>query len=90
MGTKKYPKENYYDEFISKHGGYDNASTGDDYTEYHFDIQNEAFAGILDIWSQFFKSPLLKEGSLAREMNAVNNEYKKEISTEEWSTMQIE
>ena len=44
MGTEKYPKENDYNEFINKHGGHDNASTGEDYTEYHFNIQNEAFA----------------------------------------------
>ena len=86
MGTQKYPKENYYNVFINEHGGYDNASTGEDYTEYHFNIQNEAFAGALDIWSQFFKEPLLKEEGLEREMNAVNNEYKKNISSESRAT----
>ena len=27
MGSKKYPGENTFDAFVSKHGGFDNAST---------------------------------------------------------------
>ena len=27
MGSKKYPDENKYDDFLSKHGGYSNAFT---------------------------------------------------------------
>lgn len=33
-GTKKYPIENEYSEYISKHGGYENAWTSDQDTNY--------------------------------------------------------
>jgi len=58
LGTEKYPKENYYSQFISSGGGVKNAATSEDYTNYYFDIKNEAFEEALDIFSQFFKCPL--------------------------------
>ena len=35
MGSEKYPDENAFDNFVSKYGGYSNASTHDDFTRYH-------------------------------------------------------
>lgn len=51
LGTEKYPRENYYNEFISTHGGRKNAATSEDYTYYYFDIANDAFEEALDIFS---------------------------------------
>jgi insulysin len=48
MGSKKYPDQNDYAEFIKSHGGASNAYTGMTYTNYHFDVSNEAFEGALD------------------------------------------
>ena len=41
LGTKKYPEENHYSQFISQHGGTKNAATAEDYTYYYFDINND-------------------------------------------------
>ena len=38
MGTKKYPKENYYQDFLNKNGGSYNAYTSEEFTNYFFDI----------------------------------------------------
>ena len=35
MGTGEYPEENTFDNFVSKFGGYSNASTHDGFTRYH-------------------------------------------------------
>ncbi len=40
MGTKKYPSENDFSEFISNHAGNDNAFTSEKDTNYTFEIQN--------------------------------------------------
>lgn len=48
MGSKKYPKEDEYSTYISKNGGYDNAYTGLDNTNYHFECANKALEGALD------------------------------------------
>ena len=44
LGTKKYPNENHYNDFIRNNGGRKNAGTGEDYTYYYFDINNEKFS----------------------------------------------
>ena len=43
LGTKKYPSENQYSQFIQSNGGSKNAATSENYTYYYFDIKNEAF-----------------------------------------------
>ena len=57
LGTEKYPNENHFEKFLSKHGGSHNAATGEDFTYYFFDVKNEKFNETLDIVSQFFKKP---------------------------------
>lgn len=66
MGSEKYPAENEYSEFISKHGGSDNAFTDFEMTVYFFDVSQPAFAKALDIFANSFVKPLLREDSLER------------------------
>ncbi len=75
MGTEKYPSENEYSEYITNVGGMNNAYTSMTDTNYMFDSSNEGFEGALDRFAQFFISPLLKEDSTEREMEAVDSEY---------------
>ena len=90
LGTQKFPEENHYSKFIKTHGGSKNAATGEDYTYYHFDVQNEKFGEALDIFSQFFKQPLFTESATEREMNAVDSEFKRNLSNEMRRRIQIE
>lgn len=80
LGTAKYPEENSYNNFITTHGGTKNASTGEDNTNYYFNIQNEFFDEALDMFARFFREPLFVQSATDREMNAVDNEYKKNLS----------
>lgn len=75
MGSKKYPKENYFSDFISKNNGHSNAFTSNEHTTYFFSIDSSVFEEAMDILSQFFKEPLISENSLEREINAVNSEH---------------
>ena len=75
MASKKYPKENGYDEFLSKNGGDSNASTTDDRTIYYFTVDNEKLEEALDMFAQIFIEPLFNEGSIEREIQAVDNEF---------------
>eukprot|EP00934_Nitzschia_sp_Nitz4_P008589 Nitzschia sp. Nitz4//scaffold226_size53432//33390//40437//NITZ4_006704-RA/size53432-augustus-gene-0.57-mRNA-1//1//CDS//3329542760//8579//frame0 len=75
MGSTKYPEENAYDAFMAKHGGCDNAYTELEYTVYHFEIAQEFLAKALDMFAQFFISPLMLEGSVERELNAIESEF---------------
>lgn len=58
MGSEKYPKENEFDQFVSSHGGFDNAYTECEHTLFHFDIIEDFLDGALDRFSQLFVSPI--------------------------------
>jgi nardilysin len=75
MGSKKYPEENAYDSFMSKHGGSDNAFTELEHTVYHFEIPQEHLPSALDMFAQFFTHPLLLENSVERELKSIESEF---------------
>ena len=60
---------------MSKFGGYDNAYTEYEHTVYHFEIPQEHLNDALDIFAQFFVSPLMKESSVERELRAIESEF---------------
>ncbi|CAG2165740.1 unnamed protein product, partial [Oppiella nova] len=90
MGTKKYPKENNYQKYISSNGGDSNAYTAETNTNYHFDISPDFLTGALDRFAQFFIEPLFTESATEREMNAVHSEYEGNIPTDCWKCSQTE
>jgi insulysin len=45
LGTEKYPDVADYGNFIKANGGYNNAYTTSDHTNYQFEVRHEALAG---------------------------------------------
>ncbi|KAI8982604.1 Metalloenzyme, LuxS/M16 peptidase-like protein [Pilobolus umbonatus] len=90
MGTEKYPKENDYNQYLSEHSGYSNASTGVENTNYYFEIGKDYLEGALDRFAQFFISPLFSEGCTERELKAVDSEHKKNRQQDSWRMFQLE
>jgi insulysin len=82
LGTEKYPGVNDYGNYLSSNGGYNNAYTADDHTNYLFQIRHEAFEGALDRFAQFFIAPLFTPEFTEREMNAVNSENQKNLEND--------
>lgn len=76
MGSRKYPKENGYDNYITSHGGACNAMTEGEFTTYLFDIDAEFFPKALDMFAHCFASPLLHEAASDREINAIESEFR--------------
>ena len=89
LGTEKYPDEAEYSKFLTGNGGYSNAYTQQDHTNYHFEIRHEAFEGALDRFSQFFIAPLFDPRFTEREMNAVNSEFQKNSENDAWRLNQL-
>ncbi|XP_039761918.1 insulin-degrading enzyme [Pararge aegeria] len=89
MGTEKYPEENEYNKFLSEHGGSSNASTSSDHTTYYFDVLPQHLGKALDIFAQFFVSPLFTESATGRELSAVNSEHEKNASSDMWRLDQL-
>lgn len=84
LGNKKYPDGDYFKQFLSQHGGSTNAYTALDETVYFFNVLNDSLADALDIFAQFFISPLFNEDMLSREKHAVDAEYRMHLKNDAW------
>jgi insulysin len=103
MGTKKYPVENDYNQYLSAHSGSSNAYTASTSTNYHFEVSAKPsndeepsatnpspLYGALDRFAQFFVEPLFLENTLDRELRAVDSENKKNLQSDQWRLHQLE
>lgn len=90
MGNKKYPDENEYASFLSKHGGSSNAYTGSQNTNYYFHLNHEHLYPALDRFSGFFSCPLFNQDSTDKEINAVDSENKKNLQNDIWRMYQLD
>src|SRR4051794_8562909 len=102
MGTKKYPVENAYAQYLSAHSGSSNAYTASTSTNYYFEVSAKpsndeepsaenpsALHGALDRFAQFFVEPLFLENTLDRELRAVDSENKKNLQSDAWRLSQL-
>lgn len=103
MGTKKYPVENEYSQYLSKNSGSSNAYTAATSTNYYFEVgakpsesggengeQEGPLKGALDRFAQFFIEPLFLEDTLDRELRAVDSEHKKNLQNDQWRLHQLD
>ncbi|KAK3767093.1 hypothetical protein RRG08_017967 [Elysia crispata] len=74
MGSRKFPQENFWDAFLSKCGGESNAWTDCERTCFYFVCPVNSFKKAIDIFAQFFISPLFNKNSVDKEIMAVDNE----------------
>jgi insulysin len=84
LGTEKYPSVEEFGEYLQRNGGYNNAYTARDRTNYHLEVRPEAFDGALDRFAQFFIAPKFTPEFNAREVNAVNSEFQKNLENDSW------
>lgn len=100
MGTKKYPVENAYSQYLSAHSGSSNAYTGATSTNYYFEVAakgedadaalDSPLYGALDRFAQFFIDPLFLNSTLDRELRAVDSENKKNLQSDQWRLHQLD
>ena len=89
MGSKKYPKTDSYRNFINNNGGSTNAWTDFNSTVFYHSINKEKFLESLDIFSQFFISPLISREYVEKEINIVDSEFKKNFNNDGRKELQI-
>ena len=89
LGSEKYPGENDYKSFLSLHGGQSNASTSLFLTTYKFEVLAAFAEPAIDIFAQFFVSPLLTASGTEREIHAVDSENSKNLTSDLRRRLQI-
>lgn len=58
---------------LQKKGGSDNASTDCEVTTFYFEIQEKHLPRAMDMFSQFFVSPLMMKEAMQREREAIES-----------------
>ena len=75
MGSNKYPDENQYSNHISSHGGYTNAYTELEFTNYYFKVDYKGLFLALDMFMWLLKEPILKKEAQEREIKSIESEF---------------
>lgn len=98
LGTKKYPNEDEYEGFLTKYGGFCNAYTDMEDTNYYFSVTtqqddpnqtSEGLKGGLDRLAQFFIAPNFDEDMVDRELRAIDSEYRNGKTSDVWRNYQF-
>ncbi|KAF0687826.1 Aste57867_20478 [Aphanomyces stellatus] len=89
MGSEKYPSENAFEEFLSAHGGYSNGETDCERTSFMFEVGPDHLEKSLDMFAQFFVSPLMKADAMDRELCAIESEFSQATQSDQIRFQQV-
>ena len=74
-GSKKFPKEDHFQDFVKSKSGQKKSDTGEDYTNFLFEIDCRDFRSALEIFSSYFKEPLFTPSQAGKCMKIVDDEF---------------
>ena len=89
MGSKKYTEQDSYSNHISESGGFTNAYTQLEWTNYHFDVNYSGLQKALDMMANNFHKPLLLKEAMDREINSIDSEFQMVYSDDNTRMLQI-
>jgi len=89
LGSKKYPEEGSFDALLAEHGGYSNAYTASENTNYFFAVSTDKFEKATDMFAQMFTSPLLTMSATNAEAHAIDAEHQKNHQNDGWRIEQV-
>lgn len=88
LGTKSFPREGEYQQFIEASGGGMNAYTASDITNYMFEVNHSALPEALHRMSRFFVEPLFSPEFAEREKKNVDSEWGNDKDSDDWRLIQ--
>jgi insulysin len=89
-GSKAYPEEGNFQQYVKDHGGVTNAFTACSCTQYIFSISHESFESSLDRFAHFFIDPLFNFAESKKELKAVNDEFERNREDDNWRLYMIQ
>ena len=84
LGTKAFPEEGEFEQYIANYGGSNNAYTASEDTNYFFDVQGSGLPGALERFAGFFTAPLFTPAATGREVSAIESEHSKNLQSDFW------
>ncbi|GMY19416.1 insulin-degrading enzyme-like 1, peroxisomal [Fagus crenata] len=79
-----------YDNDKQMNGGFTNAFTDSENTNYYFDVDANCFEEASDRFAQFFIKPLMSADATMREIKAVDSEYQRNFLSDCWRMNQLQ
>ncbi|KAA0172704.1 hypothetical protein FNF27_05804 [Cafeteria roenbergensis] len=89
LGTVRFPEPDGYQRYLSAHGGFSNAYTDSEHTNYYFAVDWRHLRGALKQFAEFFVAPLLAPEAAAKEMLAIESEHHKNLQEDAWRLQQL-
>ena len=103
LGTEKYSSEDEYETYLNQYGGFSNAYTDMEDTNYFFSITTDAeecftadkikctdaLHGAMDRLAQFFIAPKFDRDMVDRELRAIDSEYRNGLTNDSWRNFQL-
>ena len=83
MGTETHKSENFFDEWLNRNWGSQNAYTDAEKTVFYFDVHPKRLREGVEIFSKFFTEPLILERALEREVTAIESEFERVVNSDE-------
>ena len=89
-GSGAYPESDGFAHFLSSHHGNRNGYTSYLETLYYFSIPTTSIDEALDRFSRFFIDPLFDPNATSKELYAVDEEYKLNLTNDHYRIFQVE
>ena len=89
LGSSRYPDHTEMEHLAAIGGGYSNAYTSQEETNYYFVSGNKEFEQVTDMFSWFFKDPLLIPEGIEKEVQNVDSEHRKNLNDDNWKAMEL-
>ena len=75
MGSEKYPDPGSYSDHVASNGGWTNAYTEFEWTNFHFEVTYSGLQLALDMMADNLGAPLLLKSEIEKEITAIESEF---------------
>lgn len=89
LGTEKYPTPDLFKHAVSENGGYFNARTNSESTDFFYSVNSNALEKTISILSNAFLSPLFIEKYIEREKHVVDEEYRMHLNSDAYKVVDV-
>lgn len=80
-GSKKYPNESEFSQYIQQSAGFFNGGTNHEVTVYYLEMAENRLDGALDRFANLLKEPSLLKECMARERESVESEFQMKMNS---------
>ena len=89
FSSQKYPSEDDFTSYVRENGGFYNAYTASEHTNFYFLVNSEHFKEALTKFAAFFVSLRLTDDAINQELKVVDDEHKQDLKSDMWKSWQL-